>query len=62
MCSMYDKFLMSSQTFAQIQFNSQLFLITKEPQNWLMEMSNFSFLKQKLKRYNSKIKESKRFK
>lgn len=49
LCFIYDKFLMSSQTFAQIQFNSQLFLITKEPQNWLMEMSNFAFLKKNIK-------------
>jgi len=46
---MYDRIIMNSQTFAHLQFNSQLLLITKEPQNWLIEMSNFSFLKQKIK-------------
>jgi len=45
----YDQFITNSQTFAQIQLNSQLFLITKEPQNWLLGMSNFSFLKRKMK-------------
>src|SRR6185436_14037576 len=28
----------------------QLFLITKEPQSWLTEMSHFSFLKQNVKK------------
>ena len=61
LCFIYDKFIRNSQTFAQIQFNSQLFLITKEPQNWLIEMSNFLFLKQKVKETSSKIKYYKRF-
>jgi DNA-directed RNA polymerase subunit beta len=51
----YDKFIINSQTFAHIQFNSQLFLITKEPQNWLIEMSNFSFLKLKVKKTIPKL-------
>jgi len=55
LCFMYDKFILNSQTFAQIQFNSKLFLITKEPQNWLIEMSNFSFLKQKVKKTFPKL-------
>ena len=55
-CFIYDKFIRNSQTFAQIQLNSQLFLITKEPQDWLLEMSNFSFLKQKVKETVPKLK------
>jgi DNA-directed RNA polymerase subunit beta len=45
----YDKIITNSQQIANLQLNSQLFLITKEPQNWLIEMSNFSFLKQRIK-------------
>ena len=45
----YDKILINSQTLANIEFNSKLLFITQEPQNWLVEMINFSFLKQKLK-------------
>jgi DNA-directed RNA polymerase subunit beta len=47
--SIYDRLITSSQTAAQVQLNSQLILITKQPQHWLMEMQNFSFLKQQLK-------------
>jgi hypothetical protein len=43
LCFTYDKFILNSQTFTQIQFNSQFFFVTKEPQNWLIEMSNFHF-------------------
>jgi hypothetical protein len=49
------KLIINSQKLAHIQLNSQLLLITKEPQSWLVEMSNFSFLKQQIKTY-SKIK------
>ena len=45
----YDKIIRDSQQFANIQFNSQFFLITKEPQNWLVEMNNFLFLKKQIK-------------
>jgi hypothetical protein len=44
----YDKIILNSQKKLIFQLNSQLFLITKEPQNWLCEMSNFSFLKKKI--------------
>jgi DNA-directed RNA polymerase subunit beta len=45
----YDNLIKNSQHIANLQLNSQLFLITKEPQNWIIEMSNFSFLKQQIK-------------
>ena len=45
----YDKIITHSQQLLNLQLNSQLFLITKEPQNWLVEMANFSFLKQQVK-------------
>ena len=47
--SCYDKRITDSQKLIQIQLNSKLFLIIKEPQDWLLEMSNFSFLKHQLK-------------
>jgi DNA-directed RNA polymerase subunit beta len=51
----YDKILINSQTLANIEFNSKLLFITQEPQNWLVEMINFSFLKQKLKQPITKL-------
>ena len=44
----YDKLIKNSQNIANLNLNSHIFLITKEPQNWLIEMSNFSFLKQQV--------------
>ena len=41
----YDKIIINSQKSLQIQLNSELILITKNSQNWLIEMRNFSFLK-----------------
>ena len=46
----YDKLIKNSQNTAQLELNSQLFLITKQPHDWLMEMSNFSFLKQQIRK------------
>ena len=48
--SIYDKAIFESQKTAQTQLNSSLFLITKEPQEWLIEMSQFSFLKQRIQK------------
>jgi DNA-directed RNA polymerase subunit beta len=48
LCYVYDKLIKNSQNLANLNLNSQIFLITKEPQNWLVEMSNFSFLKQQV--------------
>lgn len=45
----YDKIITHSQKTVQKQLNSQLLFITKESQNWLVEMSHFSFLKQQIK-------------
>lgn len=52
---LYDKIILNSQLLAQIQFNSQLLLITKEPQNWLIELSNFAFLKETIKQTTPKF-------
>ncbi len=53
--ALYDKAIINSQKLVHIQLNSQLFLITKYSQDWLIEMHNFSFLKQNLKQLIPKI-------
>jgi DNA-directed RNA polymerase subunit beta len=53
--SIYDEVIINSQKLAQIQLNSQLILITKQPQYWLVEMQNFSFLKQNIKEIVPKL-------
>ncbi len=40
----YDKAIIDSQKLLQIQLNSQLLFITRKSQDWLREISNFSFL------------------
>ena len=55
----YDKTIKNSQTSTHIQFNSKLFLITKESKNWLIETSNFSFLKKQVKEIIPKLYEIK---
>lgn len=47
--SIYDQILTNLQNLASSQFNSRLLFISKEPQNWLIDMINFSFLKEKIK-------------
>ena len=51
----YNKFIVDSQKLAQVQLNSQLLLIAKKSQNWLLETGNFSFLKKNLKQLTPKI-------
>ena len=55
----YDKTIKNSQSLAHLQFNSELFLITKESKNWLIELSNFSFLKKQVKEIIPKLYEVK---
>jgi DNA-directed RNA polymerase subunit beta len=45
----YEKVITNSQQVINLQLNLQLFLLTKEPQNLLIEMSNFSFLKKQIR-------------
>ena len=47
---MYDKLISKSQTFVHLGLNYQLLLITKQPNDWLIKMSNFSFLKQQVQK------------
>nr|WAK84838.1 beta subunit of RNA polymerase [Amicula sp. isolate GU52X-4 cfCalB7] len=51
----YDKLIHDSQRLVQTQINSHLFLITKYPQTWFYETSNFSFLKQQIKKTVPKL-------
>jgi DNA-directed RNA polymerase subunit beta len=45
----YDNLIETSQNLLNIKLNSDLFLLTKEPQNWLIELTHFGFLKQQIK-------------
>lgn len=51
----YDRLISSSQNLFQLQLNSQLFLITSQPQDWLDQMNNFLFLKNQIKNTIPKI-------
>jgi DNA-directed RNA polymerase subunit beta len=53
--TLYDKEISNSQKVSHVQLNSQLLLITKYSQNWLIEMRNFAFLKQNIKQLIPKI-------
>jgi DNA-directed RNA polymerase subunit beta len=44
----YDRLINKSQQLVNIQLTSQLLLVTKQPQNWLLKMKTFSFLNQQL--------------
>jgi DNA-directed RNA polymerase subunit beta len=46
----YDKLIFSSQKLVQANLNSQIFLIIKQSQDWLIETSNFPFLKKRIKK------------
>ena len=56
---LYDKIILNSQSFAHIYWNSNLLFIDQDPQNWLIEMINFSFLKQKIQAPIPKLKQIK---
>jgi DNA-directed RNA polymerase subunit beta len=45
----YDKLIYETQKNVQITLNSSLLLITQQPQNWLIEINKFSFLKRQVK-------------
>jgi len=55
LCSKYDKAIVDSQKLVQIQLNSQLLVITKKSQDWLLEINNFSFLQKNFKHLVPKI-------
>ena len=59
--STYDKLISNSQNITHLELNSQLLLITKQPDDWLMEMSNFSFLKQQVRKAIPNLQNLKQF-
>lgn len=44
----YDRLINKSQQLVNLKLTSQLLLVTKQPQNWLIKMKTFSFLNQQL--------------
>ena len=44
----YDRLINKSQQLVNIKLTSQLLLVAKQPQNWLLKMNTFSFLNQQL--------------
>jgi DNA-directed RNA polymerase subunit beta len=51
----YNKTIINSQISVQLQLNYKLVLITKDSNNWLLEMHDFQFLKQNISKTLSKI-------
>jgi DNA-directed RNA polymerase subunit beta len=51
----YDNTIIEAQKVLQVQLNSQLLLITKKSQDWLLEISNFSFLQKSFEHLIPKI-------
>jgi len=51
----YDQIILNSQVFAHIEFNSEMLLITEKAQNWLVEITNFAFLKYRVENTISKL-------
>ena len=55
LCLIYEKLIMDSQKIVQAQVNSQFLLITQRPQNWLIDLQKFTFLKQQVKKVLPKL-------
>jgi DNA-directed RNA polymerase subunit beta len=51
----YDQLITNFQTLVQLQLNFQLLVITKKPQDWLIQMRNFVFLKKQIKEIIPKL-------
>ena len=51
----YDKLIFETQTTVQVTLNSSFLLITQQPQNWLIEINQFSFLKQQIKKITPQL-------
>lgn len=54
--STYETLILNFQNSLQLQLNSKLLLITKQPQDWLVQMSHFLFLKKQIKEVTPKLK------
>jgi DNA-directed RNA polymerase subunit beta len=57
----YDNIIAHSQKFTQTQLNSNFFFITRQDQNWLLEMKHFLFLKQQIQKIIPKLNTIKQF-
>ena len=53
---MYNRMISYSQVSVHLQLNYKLIVITQDSLNWLLEMDNFQFLNQNIKRTIEKIK------
>ena len=51
----YDRLVIGSQTYSHLQLNSQIFLITRHSQDWLVNRSSFGFLKEQFKKLIPKL-------
>ena len=51
----YDSLFVNSQTYSQIQLNSTILLLTKYSAEWLVNLSNFVFLKDQFKKLIPKL-------
>ena len=52
----YDQLIRNSQQNVQIQLTASLFLVTQDSQNWLKEITEFSFLKQQIKKVTPQLR------
>ena len=57
----YDQLITNFQTLLQLQLNFQLLLVTKNPQDWILQMRNFVFLKKQIKEIIPKLNNLKQF-
>lgn len=55
----YDELINSSHRLINLQSNLSLFLVSKEPKAWLLNLHNFSFLKQNLREKISNLEDLK---
>jgi DNA-directed RNA polymerase subunit beta len=51
----YEKLITNFQNLIHLQLNSKLLLITSQSQDWLVQMSNFLFLKRQIKDITPKL-------
>ena len=51
----YEKLINHFQNVSQLELNSQLLVITKQPQDWLVQMSQFLFLKKYIQEITPKL-------
>ena len=57
----YEKLLSNFQKIVHLELNSQLLLITRQSQDWLVEMSDFLFLKKQIRTTIPKLNKIRQF-